>query len=55
MTQTATEHPLYKDIQDWADAQVTLDEKRLPDFWDEMDTTDRLAKYLEGLGYEKRN
>lgn len=53
MTESA-EHPLYKDIADWVNAQSAENENGLPDFWDEMDTTDRLAKYLEGLRYEKR-
>lgn len=47
-----TPNQLYRDVKSWE--EIAYKENFLPDFWDEMETAERLAKYLTGLGYERR-
>jgi hypothetical protein len=39
-------------IGNWVDQEIAAD-NAVPDFWDECDTSERLAKYLISLGYRR--
>lgn len=41
------------DIDSWVEQEVEIDHSMVPDFWDELSTSDRLADYLWTLGYRK--
>lgn len=43
---------LEHDIAAWIEQQIE-DGEMVPDFWDELDTSARLAEYLQKIGYRK--
>ena len=43
---------LAMDIGNWVDHEISVGISPVPDFWDECDTSARLAAWLVGLGYK---
>jgi hypothetical protein len=39
-------------IANWVDQEIAAG-NQIPDYWDENETGERLAKYLIGLGYRR--
>ena len=44
---------LASDLDAWVQREIENGEA-VPDFWDELSTSDRLACYLTSIGWEKR-
>lgn len=45
---------LLKDIDAWVDREIEEDLECVPDFWDELQVSERLAAYLTSIGWSKR-
>lgn len=44
---------LMRDIDRWVEDSIENEGEGTPDFWDELNTSERLAEYLWKLGYRK--
>ena len=52
-TEQLPEEKMAYDIDRWVEREIEAG-KTVPDFWDDLSTSDRLACYLTSIGWEKR-